>query len=123
MDQLIKEYGPPLIILGAFVTLLIYVALGSIFSAINSEPSDQTELTETYATVELYFGNGETYQFKAKTVVPSYGTPIAVLENNYKWRFAEAYKYEYDSETNTYKVFLWRDEPYKLEKECFEKIN
>lgn len=47
---------------------------------------------------------------------------FAKLPEGHIYSFSEAYKIIYDEETVTISLFLWRDEPYQLEKEVFEKI-
>ena len=123
MNKFVKKYTLPIIILGVFGVLIIYTVIGNILATNKSSSSEQTELTEHLRTIELHFGNGEIYKAEAELVVPAHGAPIAILENDRMWRFEEAYKYEYNRDTKTYKVFLWRNEPYDLEKEYFEKIN
>ena len=76
--------------------------------------------------VQVHYGNGEIYQFKAKSVAKGREmTPIVILENGYVYNFSESYTYKIldDSNQETWHIYLWRDLPYQLEKELFTKIN
>ena len=74
--------------------------------------------------LQIHFGNGEIYETQLEDLYrsPHGATPVATLKNGYEYRLAEYYKYEHNKETNTWIVYIWRDEPYSLEKAYFKKI-
>lgn len=103
--------------------LLIFFLQGTKHIQLENETTIQVETeTDNQWFLELHFGNGETYIAKVEKVVASTFAPrVAFLDNGYRYSFEEGYKFEYDEDTNTYHLYLWRDEPYVLEKELFKK--
>ena len=91
--------------------------------------------------VEFVYGNGETWRGglmnpyvtlpdhpRLKVTCfdsefdPEYQNGSIILPGNRPFSLSEAYDMQYDQETKTLVVFLWRDEPYRLEKDILEKI-
>ena len=89
----------------------------------DTEVSSETD-AETTRWLELHFGNGEIYK---QQITGTYSSRLALqsfkIADEYYYFIEDAYKMDYNKETNTYALYLWRDEPYQLEKELFEKVN
>lgn len=113
-------------------------------TSINSE-------TEEFI-IKLLFGNGEIYRGTASCIyypksdvslskytysitTPNHFNSLWITEdmywqnsgvelsNGYFYSFSECYRTVYDEETKTIFLYLWRDEPYILEKTFFEKVD
>ena len=106
-------------------TLMIIILCAASYIVNNQNNSiDTTETSQTNPTkyLEIHFGNGEVYKQEADFIVSPYSGTKAKLSNGYIYNLETGYKYSYNKETNTYVLYVWRDEPYTLEKELFEKI-
>lgn len=106
-----------------------------------SDESSITIATENLYFVEFVYGNGETWKGmlmdpyitlpdhpRLKVTCfdsefdPEYQNGSIILPGNRPFSLSEAYDIQYDNETETLVVFLWRDEPYELEKDILKKI-
>lgn len=108
-----------------FAVVILFAIMIFVCLVPQKEDSQKEEVKTSAEYVQIYYSNGEVYQFKAKLV--SFGrdrVPTATLENGYICHFADMYTYEKISEADEiiWHIHLWRDEPYKLEKELFTKI-
>lgn len=112
----------------------------------------ETQKETKPAVLEVHFGNGEIYKCDIAYMyfpdnIPSTGgdvfeisslhseyfdpskMPIAEIQNSgvklsngCAYSFSETFALGFDKETKTVSMYLWREEPYRLEKEVFEKV-
>lgn len=63
------------------------------------------------------------YYYDPSKLVPSeLQNSGAVLDNGWAYSFSDVITLTFDEETKTVAIYLWRDTPYELEKQVFEKV-
>lgn len=130
-----------------FAVLLVFIVIISMYihdSSSAGMKNGQESGTDDKYRIVLSFGNGEKYSAQADCLYHSYNfaqhnfgywdcSPLqigdrelncsgAVLSGGSIYSFSDACGMDYDSETRTVTISLWRDSPYEREKEYFEKI-
>ena len=109
--------------LWTFFGLLCLLLFFQISAVANEQKETAIVTNEQTSSLEIHYGNGDVYTVDVKYVAISGGIENkAILNNGYTYQL-DMYDYYYDEETNVYTIYLWRDEPYELEKELFTKIS
>lgn len=132
-------------------TLILMILLLTVGCNVTGNAKEAQKETKP-AVLEVHFGNGEIYKcdiayiyfpddslaigsnvFDTSSLHGKYFDPSkmsieeiqnsgAKLSNGCAYSFSEAFALGFDKKTKTVSIYLWREEPYRLEKEVFEKV-